>query len=332
MILAASLSFVLILVIVVFNWYINKKCKKLQDAESDKSRNWHKEGIDETIKLYLEHILGYQIEQISWYNEAKCKRRAYSEVLLTLALIFFTASLILPLIPGIFLNEFDSSEFGRFYAAGYISLIVTTIMLLGDRLFGHSKAWMRFSAAHLQMELIASEFYAKWLKILPLLGKDDISEESRTAALNLLEKFDFTLRNTVKTETENWKNLFTTQIEEFYRKITDKLNTESPGITEYMEKAEDITPRYKLVNLLLEFTKIPVDHLIKATLSKKHKSISKSLSNIDNTWLNKELQLGNYEIRYDLYSKLGDLVKTKYDIITLDGQVRIIRKLIEIKD
>ncbi|AOW20747.1 SLATT domain-containing protein [Urechidicola croceus] len=292
--------------------------------KSNNERKWFEDSIqDQKVKEYLKYILAYQKEQMTWYKSRKKTRRIFSEVLLTIAIILFAASLITPLLPGTIINNIDQINFGNYYAWGYIFLITTTIILLGDRLFGHSNSWIRFTLTYLQIDTVCSEFHGKWIEILPQLEDEAISDEARLAAIQLLQKFDTTLKNIVKIESENWKEVFTTQLKEFSQKADSKLKDTQKAITEFKETTQKNLTKYEKVHLKIEFKDIPKDCLVNSKIIfDADKVESKQLNTNDSTWVLKNIPVGEYMIEYTIGQKDHNQRKVN-DILSIGGETKV---------
>ncbi|MFS4448359.1 SLATT domain-containing protein [Maribacter sp. 2307UL18-2] len=291
---------------------------------SYQNRNWHLEKIgDENLKSYLSYILTYQKEQLQWYEDKKGKRRSFSTWLLNIALLTFSLSLILPLIPGLISSSLSTSGLSSFYASGYIALIITTIILLGDRLFGHSNGWIRYTLAYLQMDRVTSEFHNKWLVILPRLEGDGQPEETRVTAYELLEKFDIALKDIVNDETNNWKNLFTDQLAEFSKKADSRLETIGQEISKFKEVNDDRKINFNPVHLNLELKNIPDKSSIKAQLTiDSNRVLAKTLNQNGNTWAVKDIPVGIYLFEYSIIPDSGD-IKLFQEFINITGESQI---------
>ncbi|MEM8926781.1 MAG: SLATT domain-containing protein [Bacteroidota bacterium] len=293
--------------------------------KSSKKRNWHIERVkDEKVRSYLSYVLTYQNEQFSWYEDKKGKRRTFSTWLLNLALVAFSLSLIFPLFPGI-INDNN----GNYYAAGYISLIITTIILLGDRLFGHSNGWIRYTLAYLQIDRVTSEFHNKWLILLPKLNDEAMPRETKTAALELLQKFDIALKNVVKDETENWRNFFTNQLSEFYRKAESKLASTEQDILEFQSETKQKLRSFDPVHLKIELSNIPesssVDTILKLS---ENTLLQKIFLPNDQTWVIMGCPKGSYLFEGKVNFNKNIPPQNFQDIINVSGesQIQIFKK------
>lgn len=291
--------------------------------ESPKSRNWHIEKIrDEKIGSYLSYILAYQSKQLLWYEKQKTKRRLFSEILLTLAVIFFAGSLIAPLLPGIWLDKIEKNDIGLFYGSGYLFLIGTTIILLTDRLFGHSNNWIRFTLTYLQLDTITSEFYGKWLEIVHKLDDPSISDDTRMVAIKLLQKFDTSLKSIVTTESENWRELFTSQIQDFSKKVESRLKDVKQEISDYKETTQKELVNYDKVILKIEFNQIPKDFSIEINVFLDSKNtISKLLNSFESTWVLMDISPGQYKMEYVIMHK-NNKVKKVIEILGVTGDTQ----------
>ena len=187
-------------------------------------KNWFTEEIkNEKIKEYLNYILSYKRQNLSKYSKKKGKARKSSWMHLLPAVIFFGLSLVFPLLSGIGAINKNSDYTSTYYALGYISLIISTLILLADRLFIHSKSWIRYTITLNAIELISSKYYSQWIIILPKIN----DEAKAKSAIELLHAFDNELKSVIQNETNNWKDLFIGQLDEFNTQVSNKFKAKN---------------------------------------------------------------------------------------------------------
>lgn len=292
-------------------------------------KNWFEDKIsDERIKVYLEYILSYKRQQLSWYKDKRKKARQNSWKHLLPALIFFGLSLIFPLLAGIkFLNN-DSSDFSTYYALGYISLILSTLLLLADRLFIHSKSWIRYTIALNNLEAISSKYYANWLVILPKIesDSDSVKLESKKEAIKILSDFDNEIKEVIKTETDNWKDLFTGQLDEFNKQTDSKLKSKESEMSSFIKGEEANALRNTEVTIEIQILDIKRQQKVDLKLYQNKKVIdTESLDIDDSKWFVWNLNVGVYELELNIYEDEKTIKKDRY-LIQLKGDENIHRE------
>lgn len=123
------------------------------------NRDWQTEALQETVIVgYLNNSLKYIQEQLVWYRKKRTIKRYMSSLLMVLAVLGFALSIVFPLVPGLKIPALSATDFG-WYAAGYICLIFSSLILLSDRLFGHTDGWMRYTMAEIQIERTLLTFH-----------------------------------------------------------------------------------------------------------------------------------------------------------------------------
>ena len=292
-------------------------------------KEWFVDEIaDKTIKVYLEYILSYKRQQLFWYKNKRKKSRQNSWKHLLPALIFFGLSLIFPLLAGIkFLNN-NSNDFSTYYALGYISLILSTLLLLADRLFIHSKSWIRYTIALNNLEAISSKYYAEWIVILPKIGSNSkpVNLEAKKEAIKLLSNFDNEIKEVIKTETDNWKDLFTGQLDEFNKQTNSKLKSKETETSNFIKDEEANAIRHTEVTIEIQVLNIKQKQKVDLKLYQNKKVIDKGTLRVDDSkWVVWDLNVGVYELVLNIYENEKPITKDRY-LIQLKGDENIHRE------
>lgn len=298
----------------------------MRTAEKVIEKNWFEKKIkDETIKVYLEYILLYKRQQLKWYVERRKKARQNSWKHLLPALIFFGSSLIFPLLAGVKIWKIDSVDVSTYYAFGYISLILSTLLLLADRLFIHSKSWIRYSVTLNQLELISSKYYAQWIIILPQIGPDSgaIGLKVKKEAITLLNHLDLELKEVIKTETDNWKDVFTGQLDDFNKQAESSLNNMKTEISDFVKDEKANISNYAEVTIEIQILDIKPEQKVYLELCQNEKTFEKtSLDSIQSKWHLWNVNIGVYKLVLNVLED-EKLIKTDSQLIELNGDKNV---------
>jgi len=296
-------------------------------------KKWFEEDItDDTIKSYLNYVLEYKRWHLSWYIDKRKKARNNSWKHLLPALIFFGMSLIFPLLVGIKFLKSDTSDLSTYYALGYISLILSTLLLLADRLFIHSKSWIRYTITLNQLESISSKYYSKWIILLPKLNSikgisntidHGLYVNLKEEAITLLFNLDKEVKEVIKTETDNWRDLFTGQLDEFNKQASSRLESMESEISSFIKEEKTNTIKYFRVNLEIELANITEKQKVNIEILKNNNLVnSDSLNITKNKWAIWDMEIGVYLLVLKTYEN-EVLIKTDNHFIELVGDNKI---------
>ncbi|WP_062055406.1 SLATT domain-containing protein [Aquimarina longa] len=288
-------------------------------------KDWFESGItNEQVKAYIEYILSYKRKYLNWYLSKRKKARQNSWKHLLPALIFFGLSLILPLLTGIETGDNYKIDNSTFYALGYISLILSTLLLLADRLFIHSKSWIRYTITLNQIEIISSKYYAKWIINLPQI------DSNIDGIIQLLNEFDNELKELIKTETDNWKDLFTGQLDEFNKQASDRLKSSEKKISDFIDESKNNSLKSNKVNLEIKLTDIKPVQEVKMELYLDEKKIYDNQLDLKYPkWDISNIFIGTYRLVFDI-NENGKFIRKDSRYITLKGEKEVHTELIQI--
>ncbi len=280
-------------------------------------RDWHLDLVpDKIIVNYLKYVIDYTETQLNWYKNSQVKKRTISLILLVFAFIGFGLSLLFPLVPGLKLGAIDTIDFGYWYAAGYICLIVTSIVLLLDRLFGHSDGWIRYMMTELQIEKALSEHHSQWIKSLQLIDLSNITKEEKANLVELIEKLDISIKDIVKVETENWREVFSNQLREFQTKTDSRLDSAKNDLKEFKEKMNATHTGKIVLKVQIEKPKNT-----KAIVQLENNGLKKNSEVMDSQRIAifKGLSEGVYEIEFKIINiSDGKIINEERDVISIN--------------
>lgn len=215
---------------------IFKKKKKLAKAEE---REW---GLNQIINLqlrdYLEKIISYVDSQLYFYDNRGKWRRLLSDICIGIALIMFSISLLLPLMKGPRDVFCVLKVEMTYYEVSYLSLVIASISLLFDKLFGFSAARMRYMLAKMELQKVVSEYHGKWIQSTQSLNLANLTTPQKNQLITTLLTFDNSIRKIVLDETNAWRTLFTKRLDEFTKTVSSRFDEAKKKLDDSKEKAE----------------------------------------------------------------------------------------------
>jgi hypothetical protein len=122
------------------------------------------------------YVKTFAIEQRDWYMRNRVSRGRISSGIRFFSLLFLFLGGLCPLVPrGIHIAYLPVSDF---LSLGYFLLGIGGGLLLFDRLFDFSAAWMRYVLAAFEINSRLDEFRMSWVRIILLGAKDGLSDDT----------------------------------------------------------------------------------------------------------------------------------------------------------
>jgi hypothetical protein len=180
------------------------------------------ESIQETYDKTIEKATSAS----KWYQKSTYSKKKYSKRIRTTSIILFGLGGIIPLINAFIL---ENGEEISILNLGYISVALAGTLLLLDKFFGFSSAWIRYIKAEMEISKKIKEFDLKWK--IETYGKDlnSLPDEEAKELLRMLSDFLMTIEEIVLEETNKWVLEFQSNIAELQKSIDSKVETSTPG-------------------------------------------------------------------------------------------------------
>ncbi|NAS12286.1 SLATT domain-containing protein [Poritiphilus flavus] len=273
-------------------------------------RDWFIDQIeDKMVKNYLTLFIEYVDEKITWYKRHRKIKGVLSNVLVSVAVVSFSMSLILIVLKS---PNDDISIFGKcfnVYSSGYVCLMIASTVLLIDRLFGHSSGWIRYMMAQLEIENSISEYHAQWLNSISKANLGQLTSEDKVSLITLLSNFDNTIKSIVIKETLEWKTNFTVQLEKFRSNVDANLRKAKTNLEKYQSELkeklkkdlEDEKASLEKGNLILQISR-PEKSIVEITVSGEdlEKPIVKKVEEHQLSTSFLKLRQGVYQFHFNL--------------------------------
>lgn len=200
-----------------------KKLDKDLIPYSELNFDWNTEKAEESLnKVYL-YSTQLAKDAIDWYIYAKKKKKKGARIIRVLSIILAALAAILPTLSELFQQK-DGTTVIR---AGWttIALGIAGALLLLDRFFGFSSAWIRYIVAELQIKQINEEFQMDWETERAGWQGNSPTREQIIQMLTRCKTFASQVNNIVRDETNAWVQEFQNSI----KYLDDTLKTSSKG-------------------------------------------------------------------------------------------------------
>src|SRR5262245_45419823 len=121
--------------------------------------SWAPADAEKSIDAVFDYVVKLTEESIAWYVGAKNTKRFFARAIRLLAITLGALAALLPT-----LGELYSSQGKSAIPAGWTAVMagVVALLLLIDKFFGFSTAWMRYITSELQLRQMLQEFQIEW--------------------------------------------------------------------------------------------------------------------------------------------------------------------------
>ncbi|NLW31377.1 MAG: SLATT domain-containing protein [Fibrobacter sp.] len=171
-------------------------------------------------EIYLEKVRLYVINEaqkaITWYMVKKEFYKRWSRLIRILTIVFFTIGAIAPLIAA--LQFFISKATVDITQYGYIALAIAGSLLLLDRCFGFTTAWVRFITAATNIQKLITKFDSKYL----LLCHD--KHERCKNQLECIRNFITDVREEIVKESAAWVIEYSSNLSRLEEMVSKKVS------------------------------------------------------------------------------------------------------------
>jgi hypothetical protein len=155
----------------------------------------------ELLDTLFENVESRALATINWYMNARRGRARLSKLLRASTLFFVACGTLIPLLDAIALRTKRAFELGSW---GYVFFALAGGLVLADKYFGVSSAWMRFLSTGLALERSLRRFQLDWVsRIAQLNGVEPTADETRQL-LAVLREFSESVEAEILQETSAW--------------------------------------------------------------------------------------------------------------------------------
>jgi len=167
---------------------------------------WDSQGFEKSLNELYGYAVARAQTAIDWYRRKKRPRQTLSLWIrfVALCLIFFGG--LCPLVPSSLSGSININSYG------YLLLAAGGGLVLFDKLFGVSSAWMRFMSTAQELEAQLDAFRVEWSAQAVLAVKREQQESRVDPRFELIQHFLANLHAAVGRETNEWKTEFNKSI------------------------------------------------------------------------------------------------------------------------
>jgi hypothetical protein len=167
--------------------------------------DWNREHSEQSLNSVYIYSTKLAQDSISWYIYAKRKKKKGARIIRILSIILAALAAILPT-----LSELFQKNGTTLIRAGWttVALGVAGSLLLLDRFFGFSSAWIRYIVAELQIKQINEEFQMDWETERAAWQGNPPTREQIIQMLARCKTFVSQVNNIVRDETNAWVQEF----------------------------------------------------------------------------------------------------------------------------
>ncbi len=178
------------------------------------------------LQKTYDSVIGAAKNQATWYNAKKAPISKTSRELRRWSIILVSFGGLFPLLGAASKQNIFGVDVTNW---GYIAIALAGTLLLLDRYFGFSSAWIRYTTSELEIQKLIKEFEIKWVMEV---GDDDVNALDPLKVkelMKLLLDFSNLIAELVKQETNTWAVEFQNNIAELQKSIDSKLLSGTPG-------------------------------------------------------------------------------------------------------
>jgi hypothetical protein len=191
---------------------------------SELNFDWNSGHAEESLnKVYL-YSTQLAKDTIGWYISAKKKKKKGARIIRVLSIILAALAAILPTLSELFQHKNGTTVIRAGWTT--VALAVAGSLLLLDRFFGFSSAWIRYIVAELQVKQINEEFQMDWETERAGWQGNPPTREQIIQMLAPCKAFVSQVNNMVRDETNAWVQEFQSSIK--YIDDTLKAGTRPP--------------------------------------------------------------------------------------------------------
>lgn len=184
---------------------MSKEKGEEQKTEKLGQLSWKPGAVEDSLGFVFQHVSENAEKAIKWYADGVRFKKIWARILRVLAILFVSGAGLLPMLAHIITR--DGKPLIPPVLASVFLLVAATIVLL-DRFFGLSSAWMRYVPTELRIKQILKEFKMEWeTKRAECDGEEPNSAQVQMMLSNA-KAFVTEVDEIVRKETDEWVSQF----------------------------------------------------------------------------------------------------------------------------
>lgn len=163
--------------------------------------SWEKGKIVASLETLFERITKESESAINWYLRAKRPKQRWAMLLRVGSIAFVTIAGIIPILSQIFTQD-GRPRIQPAWAS--VALGIAAALVLLDRFFGFSSAWMRYIATELNIRQLTQEFHLDWESDKAAWLGSEPTPDQLSSTLAEFKAFVTQVNTIVRQETDAW--------------------------------------------------------------------------------------------------------------------------------
>ena len=199
--------------------------------------DWSEGNAGQSLETLFENAKKEAAGLIGWYNDSKKSKKWWAQTIRVMAILLGAVAAILPTLGDILTRS------GMVVIAGGWTTIVLGVagaLLILDRFFGFSSAWMRFVLAEMQLRQILQEFELDWQNEKASWQGNEPTKDQVNQMLARCKAFTSQINTIVREETNVWVQEFQSTIKYLDETIKAKPAVTEPGALNLTITNEDV--------------------------------------------------------------------------------------------
>ena len=198
--------------------------------------DWSNGKAEASLEHIFTRVSANANSAIQWYDRSKKSKKFWAQNIRVNSILLGSVAALLPTIS-------DMISFkGKALPGGWttICLGIAGALLLLDKFFGYSSAWMRYTVAKLQLEQILQEFQMDWENERASWQGVHPTKEQINQMLARSKAFTSQINTIVREETSIWVQEFQSTIKYLDEAIKAKPAVTEPGALNIIISNEDV--------------------------------------------------------------------------------------------
>jgi hypothetical protein len=193
---------------------------------------WATKEPREAIHELFDHVVAGADSAIAWYARNKASKARLSRGIRATAIVLGVLGGLAPLLVSLAEKDRQAS----LSQLGYVAIAVATGLVVGDRFFGVSSAWMRYMTTLFSLQRLLTDLRLEWAAML-IQAKATLTAEDVERFLTRARTFQATVQQLVEKETEAWATEFRTNLADLEKLLAQQKEAGRKAVEE-LEKAE----------------------------------------------------------------------------------------------
>ncbi len=184
--------------------------------------NWERSNVAESLGKLFNAVDDLTEAEVRYYYRRRGTRALLSGLFRTLAWVFGTIGIILPLFAAT--NQYAFKSWGPW---GYVFLAGGASFLGANALFGGTTGHVRFVSTQLELEKLITASRIEWCNFSAHIDLENISDEQVAYGFALIQAYAEKLYETTLSETGHWGETLMEELKKYQKSIKNQGKGES---------------------------------------------------------------------------------------------------------